>query len=153
MAKATSTELSSLRGSPSACRVSLHVVSVAKRCKAAPISVVSFVSLNCTRTWSVHDNRTSRSLQLTDPCEVRLRSAAESQRRIHRGRIEGLYMTAGLGPEPPFTHMPRLHEHDAAAQADTGTFIELGPRNDNRSNPNRHPRTPGSGSSSDAAIL
>ena len=61
-------------------------------------------------------------------------------------------MTAGLRLEP-FTHMPRLHEYDAAAQADTGTFIDLGPRNDNRSNPHRHPRTPGSGPSSDAAIL
>jgi hypothetical protein len=32
-------------------------------------------------------------------------------------------MTAGLGPEPPFKHTPRLHEHDAAAQAATGTLI------------------------------
>jgi hypothetical protein len=31
-------------------------------------------------------------------------------------------MTAGLGPEPPLMHTPRLHEHDASAQADTGTF-------------------------------
>ena len=53
MAKALSTELSSSRGSPSARRVSLHVVSVAKRCKAGPISVV------------LSD---FRSLQLTDPC-------------------------------------------------------------------------------------
>ena len=36
-------------------------------------------------------------------------------------------MTAGLGPEPPFTHMPRLHEHDAPAQVDTGALIKLGP--------------------------
>jgi hypothetical protein len=36
--------------------------------------------------------------------------------------MKGLYMTAGLGPEPPFTHTPRLHEHDASAQAATGTF-------------------------------
>jgi hypothetical protein len=37
--------------------VSLHVVSVAKRCKAAPISVnPPFVSLYCTRSLkSVHD--------------------------------------------------------------------------------------------------
>jgi hypothetical protein len=37
--------------------VSLHVVSVAKRCKAAPISVSSpLVSLYCTRSLkSVHD--------------------------------------------------------------------------------------------------
>jgi hypothetical protein len=31
-------------------------------------------------------------------------------------------MTAGLGPEPPFTQTPRFHEQDAVAQADTGTF-------------------------------
>jgi hypothetical protein len=37
-------------------------------------------------------------------------------------RLETLYMTAGLGPEPPFTHTPRLHEHDASAQAAIGTF-------------------------------
>jgi hypothetical protein len=39
--------------------VSLHVVSVAKRCKAAPISVSSpLVSLYCTRSLkSVHDIR------------------------------------------------------------------------------------------------
>jgi fatty acid desaturase len=36
-------------------------------------------------------------------------------------------MTAGLGPEPPLTYTPRLHEHDAAAQAATGTLSELGP--------------------------
>jgi hypothetical protein len=32
-------------------------------------------------------------------------------------------MTAGLGLEPPFTDTPRLHEHDASAQAATGTLI------------------------------
>jgi hypothetical protein len=36
-------------------------------------------------------------------------------------------MTAGLGPEPPFTHTPRLHEHDAAAQQPPGLSIKLGP--------------------------
>jgi hypothetical protein len=49
-----------------------------------------------------------------------LHSAAESPRRHYRGRIRELHRTAGLGPEPPFTYTPRLHEHDAAAQADPG---------------------------------
>jgi hypothetical protein len=30
-----------------------------------------------------------------------------------------LYITAGLGPEPPFMHTPRLHEYDSAARAET----------------------------------
>src|SRR5215212_1627297 len=57
--KPLSTELTSSRGSPSACRVSLHVVSVAKRCKAAPISVVLLTHrLLHTYFCSVHDSRT-----------------------------------------------------------------------------------------------
>jgi hypothetical protein len=36
--------------------------------------------------------------------------------------MRGLYIAAGLGPEPPFMHTPRLHEYDSAAQAATGTF-------------------------------
>jgi hypothetical protein len=36
-------------------------------------------------------------------------------------------MAAGLGPEPPLTYTSRLHEHDAAAQAATGTLNELRP--------------------------
>jgi hypothetical protein len=42
---------------------------------------------------------------------------------MRRGKLGALYMTAGLGPEPPLTYTSRLHEHDAAAQAATGTLI------------------------------
>jgi hypothetical protein len=63
-------------------------------------------------------------------------------------------MTAGLGPEPPLTHTSRLHEHDAAAQANTRDFdLNWVPRNDNAPNPRRHRRTSGSGPISDPAIV
>ena len=62
-------------------------------------------------------------------------------------------MTAGLGPEPPFMHTPRLHEHAAAAQADPGLLIDWVLHNDNPPDPHRHPRTPGSGPISSAAIV
>jgi hypothetical protein len=53
--------------------------------------------------------------------------AAESVSRVHPGRVRDAVHAAGLGPEPPFKHTPRLHEHDAAAQADTGTLnLKLG---------------------------
>ena len=57
--KPLSTELTSSRGSPSAFRVSLHVVSVAKRYKAAPSrSFFLRIALLHTYFWSVHDSRT-----------------------------------------------------------------------------------------------
>jgi hypothetical protein len=64
-----------------------------------------------------------------------------------------LYMAAGLGPEPPLTYTSRLHEHDAAAQADTRDFDLNWVPNDNPSKPHRHLGTPGSGSISDPAIV
>ena len=60
---------------------------------------------------------------------------------IHPGRVGDAVYAAGLGPEPPFTHTPRLHEHDAAAQVNTGTFrMNWVPANDNP--PHLHRRRP-----------
>ena len=58
-----------------------------------------------------------------------------------------------LRPEPPLTHTPRLHEHDASAQAPTGTsdlncVPEMTP-----SPLHHHPRPAGSGRISDPAIV
>jgi hypothetical protein len=59
-----------------------------------------------------------------DP-DARSASVVQPNRRrgIHGSRLRELYLTAGLGPKSPFTHTPRLHEHDADAQADTGTLM------------------------------
>lgn len=47
---------------------------------------------------------------------------------IHRGKIERLYLTAGLGPEPPLINTPRLHEHDASAQAARDFRLNVSPK-------------------------
>ena len=75
----------------------------------------------------------------------RLCSAAEIvAAAFSGGKIRALYLTAGLGPEPPLTHTPRLHEHEAYAQAATGTFDWMCPANDNPSPVHHHPGPAGS---------
>ena len=69
---------------------------------------------------------------------LRRSGAAESASRVYPGRVRNAVHAAGLGPEPPFTHTPRLPEHGAAAQVNTGTFeMNWVPANDNASHLHR----------------